>query len=108
MLKEGQENAINGTQKDSVQEETIAVSARKSSRGWESTLAGQSERRAETVSRVSARSHCVIFGIHPDVRVTRNHRDADLVINVLSCTIRLKVKPAKSREIVARTVLLQY
>ena len=42
--------------------------------------------RAESMSMVSARNHRVIFGILPDVRVTRSNRDADSVINVLSCT----------------------
>ena len=58
-------------------------------------LGGQIERRAENVSRASARIHRVILGILPDVRVTRNHRHAVSVIISAFMHQQIEGQPSK-------------
>ena len=55
-----------------------------------SFLRGLPRNRAETTSRVNAGDCHVIFGILPNVRITRNHRGAHSSECVRSCTTRLK------------------
>ena len=116
MLKEDQENAINGKQKDRVQEDTIVVSATMGKkRGKQTpTSAPSSELRVEkdgeqNREKTSLRGSESLWevsskdvprpstGILPHVRITGDNRDAISVINVLSCTSRLKVIPAQKK-----------
>ena len=60
-------------------------------------MGGSLENRAETTSRVSARTRHVIFGILQNARSTRNRPGADLVNSVLSSTTMLKGSLTTSR-----------
>ena len=126
VLKEDQENAINGKQKDSVREETsvvsctmrISVQSRHQKpvhpvnhqhkevevrRGKRTSEAGVHlgsllDRRAEMTLKVSARDFLVITGIFPNVYPTRKNRDAISGISSRLCTGSLNINPAKTEK----------
>ena len=107
-LKRNKKNAINGKQKDIVQKEMLAVSAtmrigvekkhnrplllqnrrhrttkklfeRESLPEAAALLEGDPEYRAETTSAECVRIRPVIFGIRPNVNITKRNRDANSV-----------------------------
>ena len=54
------------------------------------------EDRAKTTSVGSVRNHCVILGILPYAKGTKQNRDAHSVNSALLCTERLAVSPTKN------------
>ena len=107
------ENAISGKQLDSVQGETLAVSAtraRGADPGWrkktiesfwsqrrESFWKERPENRAKKSSKELVQIRRAIIGILPYVKITNLYRNANSATNVCSDTLMLMARPVESR-----------
>ena len=78
----------------------------KSLRGRSLSGKGYPEDRAKTTSVEILRITHVIFGILPNVNITKHNRDANSMTSVYSGTKRLTVSPTRSRRKVVVKVLL--
>ena len=119
--------AISGEQRDSVQEETLAVSATHNrplllqKRGHIQTeenprqvlvpqervlLERKAEKRAKTFSEEIVRNRHVISGIIPCVKITNLYRDANSATDVCSEALRMASPVKSQRKVVGKDQLL--